>query len=103
MPMMVSARVPEPLPDGLHVNPKRTDTTVAALRAAGVRPAHALPGDLKAGLVRLDGSHGPQDWIALNNFYAIMSYNPRIFYAMAVAQLAEALDRAERSSRTASR
>lgn len=91
VPLMVPADIIGAVPDDLPINRKHATTTVAALVKAGISPTDPLSGDLAAGLVRLDGTHGPQDWIALHNFYAVMSYNPRIFYAMAVAQLAEAL------------
>lgn len=95
MPLMVPATVPAKLSADVTVNGKRPTATVAALRDDGVIPRRPLPGDLHAGLVRLDGHDGPQDWIALHNFYAVMTYNPRIFYAMAVAQLAQALTAAQ--------
>jgi membrane-bound lytic murein transglycosylase B len=34
---------------------------------------------------------GTEYWIGLDNFYAIMRYNPRTKYAMAVYQLSEAI------------
>ncbi|TAM09787.1 MAG: lytic murein transglycosylase [Nevskiaceae bacterium] len=93
-PLIVAARVPAVLPAGVGVNARRADTTIAALARVGVSSAHGdvLPPTLPAGFVRLDGAiRSPADWIALPNFYAVMSYNPRIFYAMAVSQLAAAL------------
>jgi len=53
-----------------------------------------VPGSLPAGLLDLPRDRGHEYWIALTNFYAIMSYNPSVFYAMAVAQLAEEIGRA---------
>lgn len=72
--------------------------TVGALHAAGINATVALPQETPAGLVQLDRRDGAEYWIALPNFYALMSYNPRVYYAMAVAQLAEALEQAERDS-----
>ena len=34
---------------------------------------------------------GKEYWVGLDNFYAIMRYNPRTKYAMAVYQLSEAI------------
>ena len=61
---------------------------------AGVKPAVALPADTPAGLVELMLSAEPAEyeyWLGLPNFYSVMAYNPRIYYAMAVAQLAQEL------------
>lgn len=95
MPVMTPAHINGTLPAGVAINQKHATTTVDELEHDGVEPSLSLPGNLSAGLVRLDGSHGPQDWITLHNFYSIMSYNPRIFYAMAVSQLAAALTTAQ--------
>jgi membrane-bound lytic murein transglycosylase B len=53
------------------------------------------PGHLRAGLLKLPRDQGQEYWIALTNFYSIMSYNPSVFYAMAVTQLAEEIERAD--------
>jgi len=103
MPLMVPAKVTRTPPASLTINGKRATTTVAALRDDGITPQRSLPGDLHAGLVRLDGHDDQQDWIALHNFYAVMTYNPRIFYAMAVAQLAEALTAAQAQQEASAR
>jgi membrane-bound lytic murein transglycosylase B len=39
-----------------------------------------------------------QYWMAFNNFYSIMSYNPRINYAMAVYQLSHEIKRSYRKN-----
>ena len=54
-----------------------------------------LPPELPAGLVELRRPQGPEYWLALPNFYSVMSYNPRVFYAMAVTQLAADLQQAQ--------
>jgi membrane-bound lytic murein transglycosylase B len=72
--------------------------TVGSLAAAGVKAVVPLPPDTPAGLVQLDRPGGAEYWIALPNFYTVMSYNPRVFYAMSVAQLADALERAQREA-----
>ena len=89
---------PAPPPDALQRNAKLPPQTVAALRQAGVAVPQALPGDMPAGLLELSHNSGaPEYWIALPNFYAVMSYNPRVFYAMAVSSLAYELKLAEDS------
>jgi membrane-bound lytic murein transglycosylase B len=41
----------------------------------------------------LDGD-GREYWLAFPNFYSVMSYNPRVFYGMAVTQLAQRIEQA---------
>lgn len=85
-------------PDSVPRNAKLPPQTVAALRQAGVAAPAALPDDMPAGLLELSHNSGaPEYWIALPNFYAVMSYNPRVFYAMAVSSLAYELKLAEDS------
>lgn len=48
-------------------------------------------GDALAALFTLEGEVAPEYWLALNNFYVIMRYNPRTKYAMAVVKLAQAI------------
>lgn len=95
MPVMTPAHINGTLPPDVAINQQHATTTVAELEHDGVKSSLPLPGNLSVGVVRLDGSHGPQNWITLHNFYSIMSYNPRIFYAMAVSQLAAALAAAQ--------
>lgn len=65
--------------------------SLAELGAKGYRPAAALGHDLKATLVTLEGSAGPEYWLGFRNFYAITRYNRSALYAMAVHQLSEAI------------
>jgi len=90
-PLLVPATLQAPLPAAIERNTKYPAYRLAQLRSTGVRTQPELPGDLPVGLIQLDRADGPQYWVALPNFYAVMSYNPRVFYAMSVAQLAQAL------------
>jgi membrane-bound lytic murein transglycosylase B len=84
-----------PAPE-LPRNAKLAPQTVAQLRAAGLPLPPALDDTLPAGLVQLSRNDGSAEyWVALPNFYSVMSYNPRVFYAMAVASLAYELKLAE--------
>ena len=47
------------------------------------------PPDDEAALFELEGANGNEYWIGYTNFYVISRYNPRVKYAMAVAQLSE--------------
>ena len=96
MPLMVPVKLRKAGADWPR-NGKAQTHRVADFLLAGVKPAVALPPDLPAGLVELTLSAEPQEfeyWLGLPNFYSVMSYNPRVYYAMAVSQLAEALQRA---------
>lgn len=97
MPMMVRAHLTGPLAADFPRNQPFPLQRIADLRAAGVVPDVPLPDSLRAGLVELPRETGTEEWIALDNFYAVMSYNPQVFYAMAVAQLAEQLSQAQGS------
>ncbi|MGB1580017.1 MAG: lytic murein transglycosylase B [Nevskiales bacterium] len=81
---------------GLPINQKQTDLTVAELERRGVDTS-GLPmsaPDTPVGILELQGPNGPEYWVAFTNFYAIMSYNPRVKYAMAVYQLSQSIRRA---------
>ena len=61
------------------------------LSAAGIRSAMLEPAAGKVSLVEFETDNGREYWVARDNFYAIMRYNPRTKYAMAVFQLSEAI------------
>src|SRR5690606_362230 len=82
-----SADAQDFLPDSLEPR-----YTLEQLAARGFRPATPVPGVDKATLVNLDGVGGKEYWIGFQNFYAITRYNNSRHYAMAVYQLAEAID-----------
>ena len=68
---------------------KKPKVAISKLRAAGVKAFARLPAKTPAMVVRLRGSAGPEDWVALRNFYVITRYNHSALYAMAVYQLAD--------------
>ena len=57
----------------------------------GIQARTALPADLQANLIELEGKEGPEFWLGFKNFYMIRRYNPSNNYAMAVYQLSEEL------------
>lgn len=82
--------------EGLAINKKQTTTTIAELTRRGVDTS-GLPmpdPNTPVGILQLQGPHGPEYWVAFTNFYAIMSYNPRVKYAMAVYQLSQSIRKA---------
>jgi len=80
---------PAPL-DGL-VNTKLQPNTTAwelsdlDLQVPGLAPTEQVS------VVKLDGEHGPEYWLARHNYYVITRYNRSLLYAMAVPQLGEAI------------
>ena len=65
--------------------------TVAEYRAAGVQPLDDVDSNLKAVLLGFEDSDSMEYWLGFRNFYAITRYNRSPKYALAVAQLAEAV------------
>lgn len=82
-------------PAEVPINSRNVTHSVAALRELGVEPATELPAQTQVGLLELvlDGD-GREYWLAFPNFYSVMSYNPRVFYGMAVTQLAQRIEAA---------
>jgi membrane-bound lytic murein transglycosylase B len=87
-PLAVRAHLQGKLPATIERNGKATAYSVGELLKAGVVADVALPPDTRVGLIELPLDQGVEYWLALHNFYTVMTYNPRTFYAMAVTQLA---------------
>jgi len=77
----------------LQTGPKPTkpSLTILDIRNAGLMADTDYPDNAKAVALKLDGTAGPEYWIALQNFYVITRYNHSPLYAMAVYQLSEEL------------
>ncbi len=98
LPLMVPAALGRKPGKDWPLNGKAQTHLVADFIRAGVKPGVALPADTPAGLVELTLSHEParkEYWLGLPNFYSVMAYNPRTYYAMAVSQLAQELQRGQ--------
>lgn len=72
---------------------KRPTHTVAYWKRHGF-DIGKQPLNQRANPLALDMNDHTNYWLAYPNFYSIMSYNPRIHYAMAVYQLSQAIDHA---------
>lgn len=91
-PLMVRATLASGPPQGVAVNPKKATATYAELVQLGIKAEIDLPPGEAVGLLELPSSNGAREYrLGMHNFFAVMSYNPRVFYAMSVAQLADAL------------
>ncbi|MFT4561236.1 MAG: membrane-bound lytic murein transglycosylase B [Gammaproteobacteria bacterium] len=80
-----NSKVDELLTDSVKPNRRLSDFATHGVTTS------ALEADELAALFTLEGEASLEYWLALNNFYAIMKYNPRTKYAMAVVKLAEAI------------
>ena len=67
-------------------------TSIAAFARAGVEPTVRVAGDADAALVELEGAQGLEYWLGFRNFYVVTRYNRSPLYAMAVHQLADAIE-----------
>src|SRR5690554_5875930 len=63
--------------------------TVAEWKKRGYQPISDLSPDAKAVILKLDGQHGEEYWLGLQNFYVITRYNRSHLYSMAVHQLSQ--------------
>jgi membrane-bound lytic murein transglycosylase B len=99
-PLLVPAVLEKPLPAEVAVNTSRATHTAAQLAALGLSATVELPPATRVGVIELQLDQGREYWLGLNNFYSVMSYNPRVYYAMTVSLLAQQMARldAERSS-----
>jgi membrane-bound lytic murein transglycosylase B len=87
-PLAVRAHLQGKLAATIERNGKATAYSAGELLKAGIITDVALPPDTRVGLIELPLDQGVEYWLALHNFYTVMTYNPRTFYAMAVTQLA---------------
>lgn len=76
--------------DSVIRNPKRPNTKYRDF-VPHLTALPAIPADSEAGLIELQGENGTERWFGLTNFYNLMAYNPRVYYAMAVYRLARAI------------
>ncbi|MGR8947222.1 MAG: lytic murein transglycosylase B [Gammaproteobacteria bacterium] len=74
----------------------KLNRSVGELRRAGVQVFGVDDSELAA-LIVLEGEQQTEYWVALQNFRAIMKYNPRTKYAMAVYQLANEIYQARKN------
>jgi membrane-bound lytic murein transglycosylase B len=82
----------------------KPSTSLGKLRERGIKPLRCesgtipsphcfrLPDDTRVAPLHLQGEHGSEFWLGTRNFYVITRYNHSPLYAMAVYQLARALE-----------
>jgi membrane-bound lytic murein transglycosylase B len=94
-PLMVPAKLERPLPADVAINTARLTHTVEQLAALGLKADIELPAGTRVGVVELKLDEGVEYWLGLHNFYSVMSYNPRVYYAMTVSLLAQEMARVD--------
>lgn len=92
-PLMVPAKLLQPLAADVAVNTSRSTHRAGSLATLGLESAVDLPPETRVGIVRLQLDQGEEYWLGLHNFYSVMSYNPRVYYAMTVSLLAREMAR----------
>lgn len=91
-------------PIAVKVNAHTPITALNRFISADAKPSYALHflhkygikaasahSERKAALIVMHNTHDSEYWLTFQNFYAIMAYNPRTTYAMAIYQLSEAI------------
>ena len=87
MPARASAQAEAP-----RVERSEPIYSVAQLAARGYTPSAAVASDRAATLLTVRGVDGPEYWLTFGNFQVITRYNSSALYALAVTQLAAAID-----------
>ncbi|WP_423823369.1 lytic murein transglycosylase B [Salinisphaera sp. SPP-AMP-43] len=73
--------------DDIDTSTRKTRYTWGELKSKGVSVADEPALETRVGLLKFDGPHGPEYWVAEHNFFVITTYNTSPLYAMAVYQL----------------
>lgn len=88
-PVTTKARLGGASPTAFLKTTIKPDFRLSDFTSAGIMPVRSGNPDDEAALFELEGVNGNEYWIGYTNFYVISRYNPRVKYAMAVAQLSE--------------
>jgi membrane-bound lytic murein transglycosylase B len=104
LPVAARARVSGNGYEAVFSKKMKPSITLGELRERGVTPVPCegaaipsphcfrLPDDTRVAPLHLEGEHGSEFWLGTRNFYVITRYNHSPLYAMAVYQLARALE-----------
>ena len=93
-PIMVRATVTGDKYEKILNKKFKPQFTVGELKKYNIKPVTPLPDDTKVNLIRLQYKDGYKFWLTLHNFYVMIHYNVSTTYAMAVYQLADAINKA---------
>ncbi len=91
-PMVTAAQLSSnQLGDLLSDKLKPPQRQLAEFMTRGVMPQQSLPMEKMAILMKFEGRNRPEFWLGFENFYVLTRYNQSSKYALAVAQLSEAI------------
>lgn len=88
----ILAKVSKANDQSITINSFERDRKLADVTAAGWGTEELPVSDWYVFPIRLEAENGPEYWLGYRNFWSISRYNRSVSYAMAVAQLAEAID-----------
>jgi membrane-bound lytic murein transglycosylase B len=98
-PVTSRADIGDADPGGFLNSSIKPEFDLSELVAAGIKPiVQNAAFDEKSALFELEGREGNEYWLGFTNFYVISRYNPRVKYALAVAQLSEAIRKSRSES-----
>jgi peptidoglycan lytic transglycosylase B len=92
-PVATPARISKPIPDRFISNDAKPAYHFKTLAKFGAKSSTPISPNRKSVLIVLHNTEDQEYWITFQNFYAIMAYNPRTTYAMAIYQLSEAIQK----------
>lgn len=89
-----------PINDKLVSTSAKPTAALSVLKQKGIAIPKKVNRTMKAAVIKLETeqANNYDYWVAYGNFHAIMRYNPRIHYAMAVYQLSEAIKNAHQET-----
>jgi membrane-bound lytic murein transglycosylase B len=88
LPILVAAM--GKVPTGWPINSTNAHAAYAQI-SDHVTAIPGLPAAARVGMLELAQEQQRERWLATENFYALMSYNPRVYYATAVYRLSRAI------------
>lgn len=92
-PVATRAIITKTVPQKLISATGMPNTTIARLKRFGIKSRYNFPPHQKVALIAMQNEKSVEYWIVFPNFHAIMAYNPRTTYAMAVYLLSKAIER----------
>ena len=93
-PVVVPATIKGNVPKQFLSKTGKPRYTLSQFSRYHIRPIDSMPGRLKAALIAMHNTHSIEYWLVFPNFHAIMRYNPRTTYALAVFELSRAIKEA---------
>lgn len=90
-PIAVMAKTPQKVPTRLISKTGIPKYTLSQFRHHRITPVKKESKNLKAALIKMQNTDSVEYWLVFRNFRAIMKYNPRTTYALAVFELSQAI------------